>query len=52
VQHLLLTSPLQSTKGSKGRNIRKTKREDFTNKQKKTVFFGDQPEQDQHEQCS
>jgi hypothetical protein len=44
MQHLLLISPLQLSKGSKERNARKTKREDFVNQQKQTAFFIDQPD--------
>jgi hypothetical protein len=40
-----LASPLRLTKESKGRNIRKTKRQNFMNLQKPTMFSRDQPGQ-------
>jgi hypothetical protein len=45
MQHSFLVSPLQLTKGSKERNVRKTKRWDLVNQQNQAAFFRDQPSQ-------
>jgi hypothetical protein len=40
-----LASPLRLTKKSKGRNLRKTKRQNFLNMQKSTMSSRNQPDQ-------